>query len=277
MADKADFHDADATAAQEPSGPSAGQASSSPGGSAGSGGGRNLPVPGQLSAGKYLIEAELSRSGQGIVFKAYSKVLDRHTALKVPLAQGPAGDEASWHEEARRLCDLAHPNIVRVLDAGSAEGTPYVATELIEGLPLGDYVRQKPLRARQILHWMIQLVDALAAIHAKGITHRDLKPGNVIVRSDGRPVLIDFGISTRVTAYGPEPQAGSAGTVAWMAPEQARPDAAVDHRADIFAMGGILKFLMSGTSPYGHMASREEYLRAARTAQVERVPAGPAG
>ncbi|MHC4789605.1 MAG: protein kinase family protein, partial [Planctomycetota bacterium] len=122
-----------------------------------------LPVPGQ-PWGKYLIEKTLGAGGQASVFQAYDQFgAAGHTALKVPHGSVPAERLRGWAgTEAEPLVKLDHPNIVRVVDAGCVGNVPYVATELIDGLPLNARVKVGPVPTRQVLAWMIQLCDAVA-------------------------------------------------------------------------------------------------------------------
>jgi len=138
-----------------------------------------------------------------------------------------------------------------VVDAGCVNGTPYVATRLIQGLPLSAHVKSNPPSVRRILDWMIQLVGAAAYAHEQGIVHRDLKPSNIIITPQGQPRIIDFGISSLIDPYHPEHKPRSSGTLFFMPPEQAGGDPQADHRIDVFALGGILKFLLTNAGPYG--------------------------
>ena len=202
--------------------------------------------------GKFLIEKRLGTGGQANVFQAFDQLgTSGHVALKVP-SQPLAQDEVQkWLDvEAGSLVKLEHPNIVRVADAGRVGPLPYVATGLVDGLPLNERVRTDPPTLRRVLDWTIVLAEALGAAHARGIVHRDLKPLNVIITPDGRPLLIDFGLASLVTAYHAEPRRDASGTYPFMAPEQARGDHEADHRVDIFGLGAILKYLLVGRGPY---------------------------
>jgi len=213
--------------------------------------------------GKYLLEKRLGYGGQSEVYQAYDRTgLMGHVALKVPREQVAEAQVQQWLEkEVAALADLDHPNIVKVLDAGSIEKTPYVATELIRGEPLSQHVRLRPPSDSQILDWTIRLAQAVEAAHDLGVAHRDLKPHNVIVTEGGDPKIIDFGIAGIVTAYIPERPSGSSGTVPFMAPEQARGTADADHRVDVFGLGGLLKFLLTGFGPYEPVDEKEDLRR----------------
>ena len=240
----------------------------------------SLPVSGQ-TWGKYLIEKFLGSGGQAAVFQAFDRFGPAgHVALKLPNDLIPASRIEAWTQnEVDPLGKLQHPNIVRVLDAGEVDGVPYLATELIEGESLTDHVKKSPPLDGQILDWMIQLTDAMEYAHSRGVTHRDLKPGNIIMATDrssdpnwsGRPRVIDFGISSLTTPFQNSSQPGRSCTPQFAAPEQVVASRDADHRVDIFALGGMLKFLLVGTGPYGQMESMEECVDAARNARIERV------
>jgi len=229
----------------------------------------SLPLPGH-PWGKYLIEKSLGRGGQAEVFQAFDQFgALGHVALKVPSMPVPREQTQQWiAEEVGPLGKLEHPNIVRVVDAGSVGTFPYVATELIDGLTLNEYVRATPPSTQQILQWMTELVEALDAAHSRGVIHRDLKPLNVIVTPDGRPRLIDFGLASFVTAYQPQARRDPSGTYPFMAPEQAQGRPEADQRVDVFAAGALLKYLLVGEGPY-HGA--ESALKAARAGQVKLI------
>jgi serine/threonine protein kinase len=227
------------------------------------------PVPGR-PWGKYLIEKRLGSGGQAEVFQAFDQVgTAGHVALKVPRMPIPPQDVQNWVEtEAGPLMRLEHPSIVRVVDAGVVGLVPYVAMQLVEGLPLNEYVQANPPSLRQVHAWVLQLAEALDVAHRNGIVHRDLKPLNVIITPEGRPLLIDFGLASFVTAYKQEPRRDQSGTYPFMAPEQARGDPDADNRVDVFALGGLLKYLLLREGPY-HGA--ESALAAARAGQVHLI------
>ena len=221
--------------------------------------------------GKYVLEKQLGGGGQADVFQAYDRLgTAGHVALKIPHGTLSPAHVSEWVEaEAGTLVRLKHPNIVRVVDAGIVSTRPYVATALVDGLPMSKYVKSSPPSMRTILNWMIQLTQAIQLSHEHGAIHRDLKPNNVIVTHDGRPLLIDFGMASLVTAYAKETRQDASGTYPFMAPEQARGEGDADLRVDVFGLGAVLKFLLTGQGPYH---SAKHHVRAVLQGQVEFVP-----
>ncbi|MHC4591408.1 MAG: serine/threonine protein kinase, partial [Planctomycetota bacterium] len=157
-------------------------------------------APGQ-TWGKFLIEKKLGGGGQAQVFQAFDQLgTAGHVALKVPTSHIPPSHIQAWIEtESGALVKLEHPNIVHVLDAGLIGGLPYVATPLVEGLTMHEHVQANPPSPRQIVSWMMQLPDALHSAHSRGIVHRDVKPRNVMITVEGKPMLIDFGVASLIS------------------------------------------------------------------------------
>jgi hypothetical protein len=169
--------------------------------------------------------------------------------------------------EARLLAQLSHPNIVRVLDCHSDEGAAYVVMELLEGCTLAELMEEGPLPAALVVRMVVPLLDALAAAHHDGIVHRDIKPDNIFIARRGDricPKLLDFGIA-RSGAVQPTHKNKRliVGTPGYMSPEQALGEDAVDHRADIWAIGVVMYEAISGDSAF-QSSSYAVYLRALR-------------
>lgn len=228
------------------------------------------PQPGSRW-GDFLILEELDAGGQARVFLvSLAKAPgDRQFVLKVPRAPRPSA-AASWpNDEIRALLQLEHPNIGKLKHAGEVSGLPYLTMEYVRGLPLGRRREVGPPSPGKILRWMIPLGEAVRYAHGKGVAHRDLKPQNVIItEEDERPILIDFGLSSTTSPYRPEHRGGKSGTYAYMAPEVAshgwkEQDA---YRADLFSLGGVLKFLLDGAGPYEPC---ENYQAAAEAGAVQ--------
>lgn len=205
--------------------------------------------------GAYEILSPLGAGGMGEVYRARDTRLGREVALKLmPVNQ--AHDEAARdrvEREARIVASLNHPNILALHDIGTVDGAMYIVTEVIDGASLRGLT--PPLR--KCLDIAAQIADGLAAAHAAGITHRDLKPDNVMVARDGRVKLLDFGVALRshfVADLGAtvshEETGVLTGTIGYMAPEQIRVASDVDSRADIFSFGACLYELLNGAGAF---------------------------
>jgi hypothetical protein len=197
----------------------------------------------------------------GEVYRAHDTRLQRDVAVKVV---HPARASAEYVErltrEARAASALNHPNIVAVFDVGTEGTIPYVVSELLEGASLRQRIDRGPIALRKALEYGIDVAQALGAAHEKGICHRDVKPANIFITTDGRVKLLDFGLAEverRRLARDPDdstaPTASRpllvSGTVGYMAPEQVRGEA-VDHRADIFALGAVLYEMFTGARAF---------------------------
>jgi len=224
---------------------------------------------GRVIAGKFEIESILGSGAMGVVFKARHVSLEVPVALKVLHAELAADERFSkrFRLEAKIACSVAHASSVRTIDCGAeADGTLYLAMEYVDGRDLFALLAQRGrLSARRSAHLMSQVLSALAAAHAVGIVHRDVKPENILVvlgeDDDGNPSEIakvcDFGIASIVSAVNDGRGAGGArltqgmvvGTPAYMSPEQARGQS-VDGRTDLYAVGVVLYQLLTGSLPF---------------------------
>jgi len=228
----------------------------------------SLHAAGELIDGKYRLERELGAGAMGRVWLARNAMLDLPVAIKIVDVQQHGRDAvARVLAEARLLAQLSHPNIVRVLDCHSDEGAAYVVMELLEGCTLAELMEEGPLPAALVVRMMVPLLDALAAAHRDGIIHRDIKPENIFIARRGDrvcPKLLDFGIA-HSGAF--QPTRGDkrliVGTPGYMSPEQALGADAVDHRADIWAMGVVMYEAISGDSAF-QSSTYANYLRALR-------------
>ena len=150
----------------------------------------------------YRITDKLGAGGMGEVYRARDEQLDRDVAIKVLPAssfEDPVA-RARLLQEARAAAALNHPHICTVHEVGEADGQTYIAMELVDGQPLSERLRAGPLHADQVMRYGLQLADALAHAHERGVVHRDLKSANIIVRPDGRLEVLDFGLAKRLTA-----------------------------------------------------------------------------
>jgi len=218
----------------------------------------------------------------GTVYRARDDRLGRDVAVKV-LLDGHFGrieGQARLLREARAASALNHPNIVAVFDVGS-DGVPYIVSELVNGEPLRRDLDRGPLEIRRLLSIAAQIAEGMAAAHAAGITHGDLKPENVLVARDGRVKIVDFGLATASDTSSaadgtPAPAYDTlpgliVGTVAYASPERAQ-GRAVDTRSDQFSFGVMLFEMATGTQPFKR-ASPVETLNAIIHDEVPDAPA----
>ncbi|HEY2435171.1 MAG TPA: serine/threonine-protein kinase [Vicinamibacterales bacterium] len=202
------------------------------------------------------MQEELGRGGMGVVYAALDERLGRTVALKV-LAHAVSGDARArvrLSREARAAAALSHPSIATVYALEEFDGELVLASELVRGVTLRQALAAGPLPAGRTLDILKQLAEALDAAHRQGIVHRDLKPENVLIASDERVKVVDFGIARSLSASPAAPAltlTGTApGTPGYMAPEQLRGEPA-DGRADVFAFGVIAYELAAGEHPFG--------------------------
>ncbi|MBX3469589.1 MAG: protein kinase [Planctomycetes bacterium] len=211
------------------------------------------PAPPQEVLGGYRIVSELGRGAMGVVYEAIQERLGRRVALKVlPQAhalQGVARER--FVREAQATASLKHPGIVPIYDVGEERGVHFFAMELLEGRSLKGIVDQEkalaPERAARIIK---DAAEALDFAHERGVIHRDVKPDNIFVRQDGTVVVTDFGLALRVHDAALTREGTIVGTPLYMAPEQARGDAPVDRRADVYGLGITLYELLAGQVPF---------------------------
>ncbi|MEO8295783.1 MAG: serine/threonine-protein kinase [Gemmatimonadota bacterium] len=227
-----------------------------------------------LSATRYEMIELLGRGGMGSVYLVRDRELDRLVALKVLVTGGATPDLVDrLVAEARILASLEHPGIVPVHDVGTtAESLPFYTMKLVRGKRLDRHVTAGISMAERI-RITGQICDAVAFAHARNVLHRDLKPTNIMIGPFGEVLVMDWGLARLHRTADDGPQGGSNGTSAvvgtpgFMAPEQSGGDEAlVDERADVYGIGGILRFLLAGTEasrPLRAIAERAMALRPA--------------
>jgi serine/threonine protein kinase len=211
-----------------------------------------LLASGAVVAG-YRIESVVGRGGMGVVYRARELGLDRLIALKViapELLEDP-GIRRRFLREARTAASIEHPNVIPIHAAGEQDGVAYIAMRFIEGDDLRTLVRRSgplaPARAAEII---AQAAAGLDAMHRAGYVHRDVKPANVLVDRDGHSYLADFGLAKQVLSHSGATHTGQwVGTLDYVAPEQIRGDR-IDARADVYALGGVLCFVLTGQVPF---------------------------
>jgi serine/threonine-protein kinase len=210
---------------------------------------------GEYFAG-YLIEAVAGRGGMGVVYRARDEQLDRSVALKL-IDPGFARDlsfRERFKRESRLTAQIEHPNVVPVYRAGEEGQQLYIAMRYVDGIDLATSLAERGrLHPRDAARLVAQVARALDAAHARGLVHRDVKPGNVLLsgpRGEERAYLTDFGLSVEGSAQGAMTRTGQwVGTLAYVAPEQIR-GARVDARSDVYALGGVLHHCLTGSVPF---------------------------
>ena len=202
--------------------------------------------------GKYLLQDVIGEGGMGTVYRAHDPVLDRDVAVKV-LAPELACDASlvrRFQEEARALARVQHPNVIRVFAVGEEDGLWYFAMEFITGKALSELMEERgAMGLGAAVGVFDQVLGAVAAIHASGIIHRDIKPGNIMLNSKGRVILMDFGLAKSYDRVTFTTVGSILGTPEYMAPEQAQ-GGTVDARADIYALGSVLFEMLTGRPPF---------------------------
>ena len=209
--------------------------------------------PGTTIAGFY-IERKLGSGGMGEVYLATQVSIGRKVAVKLlPPAMVRDGEQLErFLHEARLAGSLEHPNIVAVHDAGEDSGVHFIAMSYVEGVSLGQLLKAHPVPEHDALHLAKGIAGALAyAWNKHGLLHRDIKPGNIMVDSEGEPKLLDLGLAKRVEGDVDLTSAGLiVGTPAYMSPEQADPRLDVDFRTDMYSLGATLYHAVTGSKPY---------------------------
>jgi serine/threonine protein kinase len=205
--------------------------------------------------GKYLIVGTLGEGAQAIVFRGVHATLNKEVVLKVgrhPIEEG-AVDRAHLVNEGKVLALLDHPHLARVLDLDFHEGRPYLVMEYVDGMNLEEYTAATKPSPRQSAALVVKLARALAVAHHEGVVHHDIKPRNILIDESGTPMLIDFGLAWLRRAEGRKLEEMNApgGTLAYMAPEHARGEVEkIGPLSDVFALGGVLYFLLTGKPPF---------------------------
>jgi WD40 repeat protein/tRNA A-37 threonylcarbamoyl transferase component Bud32 len=204
---------------------------------------------------------EIGRGGMGVVYKARQRSLDRVVAVKLLRSSDLADPSARerFRREATAAAQLTHPNIVRVYEVGTSAGIDYLVMDYIEGRTLADVARAGPLGDKQAARWLSAAARAIEHAHAKGVLHRDLKPGNLLIDSQGQVHVSDFGLARRLDGGETLTQSGDVlGTPAYMSPEQARGQAeALAPATDVYSLGAILYELVAGRPPFAGQSPYE--------------------
>jgi len=209
-----------------------------------------LPRP----LGKFQLLELLGVGAFGAVYRARDSELERTVAIKIPRSGYFASDEEEQRflNEARTAAGLRHAGIVQVHQVDRVDGMPLIVSDFIDGQTLTDYATERKLSFQEIAELTAQVAEALDHAHQAGVFHRDVKPSNILIEGDGRPVLTDFGLARRDEAEIVITLDGQVlGTPAYMSPEQAAGESSrVDGRADVYSLGVVLYELLTGERPF---------------------------
>ncbi len=216
----------------------------------------------------YEILGQLGEAGQGRIWRAVQLSTHREVALKMPhmefLTSGKTA--ARFEREVELTARLNHPNIARIYDSGMCQGVYYYAMELIEGVPLDQYVQAHELGHTEIVRLMVTVCEAVQHAHQNRVIHRDIKPSNILITDDGQPHVVDFGLAMSLAAADPLASVSVdgevTGTPAYMSPEQAAGHhEQLDTRTDVYSLGVVLYRLLTGGFPYDVRTSMLQTLR----------------
>jgi serine/threonine protein kinase len=234
------------------------------------------PHDGEVLGGRYLLGDLLGRGGAADVFRATDQLLERTVAVKVlrdqaaggPDALGDGTDAARFAGEVRTLAGLNHRGLVTVLDAGTAGGRAFLVMELVDGPTLHALVARQALTSDRSLDLGAQVADALSYVHGRGVLHRDVKPGNILLDSRGRARLADFGIARLVDEESHHTRTGQTiGTAAYLAPEQVLGED-LTSAVDVYSLGLVLLEALTGRRTFPGTPTEAALARLNRSPEV---------
>src|SRR5262245_42665990 len=208
----------------------------------------------QMEFGDYELLEEIGRGGQGVVYRAHQKSLNRTVAVKV-LGLGPWTTETHlkrFRREAEAAASLQHPRIVPIYEVGEREGSCYFSMQFVEGGQLDEVVKREPMSIRRAVELIAKLARTVHYAHEHSILHRDIKPGNILLDSKGEPHLTDFGLARLVESESTVTRTLEVlGTPSYMAPEQAAGEhTKISKATDVYGLGAVLYELLTGHPPF---------------------------
>jgi serine/threonine-protein kinase len=210
-------------------------------------------VIGTLLNGRFRLDEKIGSGGMSTVYRAFDETLERWVAIKLMHRDlsTDADQLERFRREARAVARLSHPNVVTVIDAGEDDGHPYIVFEYVEGETLKDRIqRGGPLPVPEAVAYSIEIGRALMAAHAERLVHRDVKPQNVLLNTEGRAKVTDFGIARSLESHGLTATGRVLGTTDYVSPEQALGEQ-VTEQSDIYSLGVCLYEMLTGEVPFG--------------------------
>lgn len=209
--------------------------------------------PGSRLADRYHLEEQIGYGGMGRVYRARDERLGREVAVKVLDERADGDFGRACLEEARATARLTHPGIAAVLDTGAEDGRSFIVMELVQGRTLRQVLDERlTIPALEAAELAAQVADALESAHRQGVVHCDVKPHNIILTTEARPKLVDFGIARAVTKTRTTAVEEIEGSALYLAPEQVRGER-LDGKTDVYALGAVLYEMLTGRPPFqGH-------------------------
>lgn len=226
-------------------------------------GGRAAPV----LARRYRLMAQIGRGGTARVLRAWDLLLDRPVAVKLFEPHSDPVGSRRFTDEAKLLAGMEHPGLVKVFDVGTSGDQMYLVLELIDGITLGTRIDREPLSPDEVSRLGARLASTLAYVHTRGVVHRDVKPGNILLDEHGEPHLADFGLAKLLAASGITASDRLVGTAAYLSPEQVL-GTEVGPPADVYGLGLVLLECLTGKVEYPGLAAETVMARLNRPPHI---------